>query len=364
MKAVVEELGSSAPRRRRGALWPLSVAPMMEWTDRHFRWMLRLLTKRTLLYTEMVTAVAVVRGARARLLEFDPQEHPLALQLGGDDPKLMAEAARIGRDFGYDEINVNVGCPSDRVRSGSFGACLMAEPERVAEIVAAIRAAVDVPVTVKHRIGINGLDRYEDLAHFVEVVSAADCDRFIVHARIAVLGGLSPVENRTVPPLRYSDVYLLKREFPHLAIEINGGFRDLIRAREQLDRTDGVMMGRAVYENPYVLAEADATLFGTHGTVDSGPQVARAIGRRELAEAMIPYLERESARGVRPAAVTRHMMGLFAGIPGARAWRRHLSENGPRAKDGGHLLRYALRAWDGASKLRDGGSPANVETRA
>ncbi len=307
---------------------------MMEWTDRHFRWVLRRLTRGTLLYTEMVTAAAVVRGNRERLLGFHPDEHPVALQLGGDDPELLAAAARIGVDFGYDEINLNIGCPSPRVQRGNFGACLMAEPELVAEMVARIRAVVPVPVTVKHRIGIEGRESYEDLSAFVGTVSGAGCDRFIVHARIAVLGGLSPEENRRIPPLRHEEVYRLKRDFPHLTIEINGGVRTLEEAAEHLRHVDGVMIGRPAYEDPFQFREADALL----GLPDSrGP-----LTREELVAQIIPYVESVVAGGGRVTAVTRHLMGIYTGRPGARMWRRVLSEKGPRAKDGRSLLEDAL----------------------
>ena len=344
------DISRSVSPDRRGAARPLSVAPMMDWTDRHFRWMLRLITKRTLLYTEMITAAAVLRGDRERLLGFGPEEHPLALQLGGDDPRMMAAAARIGADLGYDEININVGCPSDRVQSGRFGACLMADPRVVADLTDSIRSAVRVPVTVKHRIGVDGREEYEDLARFVEVVAGAGCDRFIVHARIAVLGGLSPHENRTIPPLRHADVHRLKQEFPRLAIELNGGIRNLEEARRHLAHTDGVMIGRAVYEDPYLLAGADDSFYSAAAGGGQGQGDGKSIGPRqrsltptELAQEMIPYIERQCARGLHPKAVTRHMLGLFRGRPGARGWRRHLSENGPKETDPRRLLLAALQ---------------------
>lgn len=306
----------SAPARR-GAARPLSVAPMMDWTDRHFRFLMRRITRRALLYTEMVTTGAVLHGDRERLLGYDREEHPLALQLGGDDPVALAECARIAEDFGYDEVNLNVGCPSDRVQSGRFGACLMARPDDVARAVEAMRAATSLPVTVKHRIGIDDLDRYEDMLRFVDVVAAAGADRFSVHARKAWLSGLSPKENRTVPPLRYGDVHRLKRERPGLLVEINGGIRDLDAAEEQLRHVDGVMIGRAAYEDPYGFATADARFYG---------ETRPAPSRREVVEAMLPYVERQLEGGVFLKHVARHMLGLFAGRPGAKAWRRHLSE--------------------------------------
>jgi len=331
--------------RPRGVVRPLSVAPMMDRTDRHCRYFLRQLTRHTLLYTEMVTTGAVLHGDRDRLLGFDPEEHPLALQLGGDDPAELTRCARIAEERGYDEVNLNVGCPSERVRKGSFGACLMAEPERVAAAVAAMREAVAVPVTVKHRIGVDHLDRYEDLAHFVATVAEAGCDRFTVHARIAWLQGLSPKENREVPPLRYPDVYRLKRDFPELVIEINGGIRTLGEVEEHLREVDAVMIGRAAYEDPYLFAEADRRIFG-----DPSPSPSR----RQLLERMEPYLARWCAAGEPPARITRHLLQLFAGQPGARRWRRFLSEEGRRPGAGPDLLRRAaaIAGWPGRDLKR------------
>ncbi len=320
--------------RRRGRCWPLSVAPMMDRTDRHYRFFMRQITRRTLLYTEMVTTGAVLRGDRERVLGFDPREKPLALQLGGDDPADLAACARIAEQMGYDELNLNVGCPSDRVQKGRFGACLMAEPDRVAEAVAAMRTAARLPVTVKHRIGIDDLDRYEDMRAFVETVAAAGCDRFSVHARKAWLSGLSPKQNREVPPLRYGDVYRLKRELPDLAIEINGSVTSLEEAGDHLLRVDGVMIGRAAYDRPYLFAEADRRFFGAE---DPPPS------RRQVVEALLPYLEHWQRQGLAAGHLTRHLLQLFAGRPGARAWRRYLSENAPRAENGTELLRQALK---------------------
>lgn len=307
---------------------------MMDRTDRHFRSFVRRITRRTLLYTEMVTTGAVTHGDRERLLGYEMDEKPLAVQLGGDDPISLARCAKLAEDLGYDEVNLNVGCPSDRVQKGSFGACLMARPEVVAESVAAMRAAVKMPVTVKHRIGIEGLEGYEDLARFVKTVATAGCDRFVVHARIAVLGGLSPKENRSVPPLRYEDVYRLKEEHPGLRIEINGGITTLDRARSHLERVDGVMIGRAAYDDPYLLASADRDLFG-----DANATPPR---RREVAESMISYIERWRARNLYLSHVTRHMLGLYAGKPGARAWRRHLTVESVRPGAGAEVVRQAL----------------------
>lgn len=307
-----------SPPESRSPTPPLSVAPMMDRTDRHFRAFLRCITRRTLLYTEMITTGAVIHGDRERLLGYSDVEHPLSLQLGGDDAVELAECARIAWDRGYDEVNLNVGCPSDRVQKGSFGACLMARPEVVAEGVAAMRAAVPLPVTVKHRIGIDDLDRYEDMARFVEVVAAAGCRRFSVHARKAWLQGLSPKQNRDVPPLRYAEVYRLKREFPHLDVEINGGILELEAAQSHLEHVDAVMIGRAAYDDPYLFATADRDFF------DPGAAVPT---RREVVEAFLPYAEAQVASGVPVKHLTRHVLGLVASRPGAKAWRRHLSQN-------------------------------------
>jgi tRNA-dihydrouridine synthase A len=307
---------------------------MMDWTDRHYRVFMRRITRRTLLYTEMLTMHAVLHGDRERLLGFSELEKPLALQLGGDDPARLAECARIAEGWGYDEVNLNVGCPSQRVQSGNFGACLMLEPERVAACVAAMREAVSLPVTVKHRVGVDERDRYEDLANFVRIVSGAGADRFIVHARKAWLKGLSPKENRTVPPLRYGEVYRLKAEFPELLIEINGGFTSLEGVSAQLEKVDGVMIGRAAYENPYLLARADRDIFGEDAPLPS---------RREVVHAMMPYIEGCLRQGVRLNSITRHMLGLFAGQPGAKAWKRHLSEQGHKPGAGTKVLLEAIK---------------------
>ena len=311
----------------------LSVAPMMGWTDRHYRYLARQLTRDTMLYTEMVTAPAILHGDRSRLLGFHPAEHPVAVQLGGEDPVQLAACARVAEDFGYDEVNLNVGCPSDRVRQGRFGACLMADPERVAACVAAMRDAVAIPVTVKHRIGIDTLDRYEDMERFVRIVAGAGADAFIVHARKAWLDGLSPKENRTVPPLRHEEVHRLKRALPHLTIETNGGVTTLEDVVHHLDHVDGVMLGRAAYEDLWLLAQADATVHG----LDREPP-----SRRDVVEAMLPYVELVQRAGEHPSRVTRHMVNLFRGVAGARAWRRHLSEHGHLEDAGPHVLRDAM----------------------
>ena len=307
---------------------------MMDWTDRHCRFFHRGLTRRARLYTEMLTAEAVIRGDRERLLGFDAEEHPVALQLGGSEPVRLAEAARIGADFGYDEINLNVGCPSDRVQSGTFGACLMREPARVGECVAAMKAAVSVPVTVKCRIGVDDQDPEEALDRLADAVVAAGADAIWVHARKAWLSGLSPRENRDVPPLDYARVDRLKARLPHVFVGINGGIRDLAAACDHLTRLDGVMLGRAAYQNPAILADVDRLL-----GADAEPVALEAA-----AERMIPYAERHCAEGGRLSAVTRHMIGLFQGRPGARRWRRILTEEGTRPDAAPDVIRRALAA--------------------
>src|SRR5579872_5814757 len=294
----------------------LSVAPMMDWTDRHCRFFHRILTRRARLYTEMVTADAVVFGARERLIGFDAFEHPLALQLGGADPRRLAEAAAIGADFGYDEINLNCGCPSDRVQSGRFGACLMREPALVGEGVAAMKAAVKIPVTVKCRIGVDEQDPDEALFSFAAAVKAAGAGALIVHARKAWLKGLSPRENREVPPLDYPIVHRLKRAHPDFAIVLNGGIASLAQAQEQLAHVDGVMMGRAAYREPWRLLDVDPLIYGEPRPFASA---------KDAAQALMPYVERELARSARLHGITRHILGLFRAVPGARAFRRHLA---------------------------------------
>ena len=331
----------SAPRRGeletsgvRGVVRAVSVAPMMKCTDRHFRRLMRLISEHTLLYTEMVTCGAVIHGDRERLLGFDEAEHPIALQLGGDDPEQMAECARIGEGWGYDEVNINVGCPSERVQSGNFGACLMAEPERVAACVEAMRRAVKIPVTVKHRIGIDEIDRYEDMERFVGIVREAGADRFTVHARKAWLKGLSPKENRNVPPLRHEEVWRLKEVFPELIVETNGGIGSLEEVAHHLEHVDAVMIGRWAYDDPYGFAGVDARFFGD--------EARRVPGRHEVARAMIEHTERWLQAGGSLAHVTRHMLQLFRGQPGARSWRRHLTEEGCRAGAGPEVIEEAL----------------------
>jgi tRNA-dihydrouridine synthase A len=309
---------------------------MMDWSDRHYRHMMRLLAPRALLYTEMVVADAVVRGKRARLLDFDPIEHPLALQLGGSVPATLAAAARIGADWGYDEINLNVGCPSERVQNATFGACLMARPGLVADCVAAMRAAVPLPVTVKCRIGIDDEDSEEFLFRFVDTVALAGCDTFIVHARKAILTGLSPKENREIPPLRYPTVWRLKRERPALTIVVNGGLADVAAAETQWRHVDGVMLGRAAYHDPYLLAALDRRAW---------PEpVAAAPEPPALVAALRPYVEARLAAGERLAAISRHLLGLYARRPGARAFRRVISELAPRPGASFAVLEAALKA--------------------
>ena len=307
---------------------------MMDWTDRHCRYFLRLLSPSVCLYTEMVTAAAIHHGDSGRFLRYDESEHPIALQLGGSDPKLMANATRRADAYGYDEININVGCPSDKVQSGQFGACLMAHPEIVAECYRAMAAETDVPVTVKTRIGIDDKDNYEFLAAFVDRLIAAGCQRFIIHARVAILDGLSPKENRTVPPLNYDRVFRLKQEYPELDIVINGGLSSFEQIDNVLKRVDGAMVGRQAYQQPYFLAELEH-----HLDPDSVlPE------RRRIVEKMLPYIDANIADGVPLNRITRHMLGLFAGQPGARAWRRTISEQAHREGAGSEVLIKALNA--------------------
>ena len=297
---------------------PLSIAPMMDRTDRHYRYFMRQITRRTLLYTEMIVSQAILHGDRHKLLDFSAEEKPLVLQIGGDNPSLLAECAKIGEDWGYDAINLNVGCPSPRVQSGNFGACLMTQPELVAEAVAKMQQSVSIPVTVKHRIGVDECDRYEDMVNFVRIVSEAGCNNFSVHARKAWLQGLSPKENRDVPPLRYQDVYRLKQDFPHLFIEINGGIKTIDRAKTHLESVDAVMIGRVAYDRPYIFATVDRDIFGEDVTPKSRP---------EIVEAMLPYIDYWTNKGVRLNSITRHMLQLFAEQPGTKAWKRHITEN-------------------------------------
>jgi len=311
--------------------WRLSVAPMMDWTDRHCRYFHRLLSPNARLYTEMVTSAALVRGKQLRLLEHSQQEHPVALQLGGSDPQELAQAARHGAEAGYDEINLNVGCPSDRVQSGRFGACLMREPVLVGDCVKAMRDAVSVPVTVKCRIGVDDQDDYADLQHFTETMLEAGVEVLVVHARKAWLQGLSPKENREIPPLDYQRVYRLKREFPQLVVVINGGITTVDAVREHLTQVDGVMLGRAAYHDPYVLARVEHALYGV-------PLPAR----ESVLQHMRPYVEAELARGTALKHISRHILGLYQSEPGARGFRRVLSEGAHREGAGWALIEQAM----------------------
>jgi tRNA-dihydrouridine synthase A len=313
----------------------LSVAPMLDWTDRHCRYFHRQLTRRTLLYTEMITTGALLFGDASRHLRFNEAEHPVAVQLGGSDPAALARCAKVAEAHGYDEINLNVGCPSDRVQNGAFGACLMATPLLVADCMKAMLDSVSVPVTIKHRIGIDEMESYDELAHFVGTVSSSGCRSFIIHARKAWLQGLNPKQNREIPPLQYEFVYRLKQEFPDLEIIINGGIETLEQAERHLASVDGVMIGRAAYQDPWMLADADRRIFGTENPASS---------RAEVVEAMIPYLEAHLREpGGKVSHVTRHLLGLFNGQPGARKWRRALSENAVRKDAGAEVLAEALQ---------------------
>jgi tRNA-dihydrouridine synthase A len=318
----------------------ISVAPMMDYTDRHCRYLMRLVSPGALLYTEMVTAHALARGDVERLLGFDPSEHPVALQLGGSDPELLARAARIGEEHGYVEINLNVGCPSDRVQDGNFGACLMAEPQLVADCVQAMRAAVRIPVTVKCRIGIDELDDYGFFHHFVSVVREAGIDVFIVHARKAYLQGLSPKENREIPPLRYEVPWRLKHEHPDLTVVLNGGIKSIAQVREWLPRFDGVMLGRQAYQEPYLLAQLHGEFIDTDWTPPD---------RHEVVEQYASYVERMLGEGHRLPSLLRHLHGLYTGFPGARTWRRFLSEQCHRPGADAEVLRASLRVFQDAA---------------
>jgi tRNA-dihydrouridine synthase A len=313
---------------------------MMDWTDRHCRLFHRLMTRRARLYTEMLTTGAILHGDRRRLLGFDASEHPVALQLGGSEPSDLATAAKIGEDFGYDEINLNVGCPSDRVKDGRFGACMMAEPALVADCVQAMKHAVRIPVTVKCRIGIDDQDPELSLDELARGVIAAGADALIVHARKAWLSGLSPKENRDIPPLDYHRVYRLKTAWPQVPIIINGGIASVAEAKQHLGFVDGVMLGRAAYQEPWRLLSADPELFG---------EPAPHATMRDVFEAMMPYIESELARGTRLHSITRHFVGAFHGVPGARAFRRHLAENAVKAGAGINALREAIALVDNSA---------------
>ncbi|OYV21018.1 MAG: hypothetical protein CG439_243 [Methylococcaceae bacterium NSP1-2] len=311
-----------------------SIAPMLDWTDRHCRFFHRLLSQQSLLYSEMVTTGALLHGDAHRFLQFDRAENPVAFQLGGSNPRELALCAKMVEDYGYDEVNLNVGCPSDRVQNGRFGACLMAEPELVAECIAAMNQAVKIPVTVKSRIGIDERDSYEELVHFIDTVAKAGCKTFIVHARKAWLSGLSPKQNRDIPPLRYDIVYTLKQDNPHLNIIINGGITTLEQTETLLEHVDGVMVGREAYHNPYLLAEVDQRFFGA---------TYPPISRQQVVALLIPYSQTQLANGVRLNSIARHILGLFHGEYGGRLWRRHLSENACRAGATEQVILDALK---------------------
>ncbi|TVQ15355.1 MAG: tRNA dihydrouridine(20/20a) synthase DusA [Leptolyngbya sp. DLM2.Bin27] len=346
------------PQAARPIEVPISIAPMMDRTDRHYRYFMRQVTQHTLLYTEMVTAQAILHGDRDHLLGFTAAERPLVLQVGGDDPALLAASARAAADFGYDAINLNVGCPSDRVRSGNFGACLMAQPDRVADAVATMMAASPLPVSVKHRIGIDDLDRYDDMVRFVSTVAQTGCRHFTVHARKAWLQGLSPKDNRTVPPLRYPEVHRLKRDFPHLWIEINGGFTRLGQVTEQLNRVDAVMIGRAAYDQPYLFADVDLRFFGAAG----GPGLkswSQVRSRPQIVKAMLPYIDHWVGQGTKLNKLTRHMLMLFAGQPGSRQWKQILTAASGQPGAGVEVVQQAL-----AAVLRQGEIQAQLAVEA
>ncbi len=330
----MSSLGKTIDRR-------LSVAPMMDRTDRHERYLLRLIARPVLLYTEMIPTAAILRGDRRRFLDFDPSEHPVALQIGGSEPEALGECCRIAEDWGYDEVNLNLGCPSERVSQARFGACLMAEPDLVARCTAAMRRATALPVTVKTRIGIDETDDYQHLARFVTTVAASGIEVFVVHARKAVLSGLSPKENREVPPLRYDLVHRLKVDKAGLTVIINGGFRTARAALEQLGPTDGVMLGRAAYENPYILAEIAPVLWPD----------ARPRPRESVIEAYAEYVGCRLAEGVPLWRMTRHLLGLYQGVPGARAWRRALADGAHRPGAGPGLIRQAARLITEADRI-------------
>nr|WP_312324893.1 tRNA dihydrouridine(20/20a) synthase DusA [Acinetobacter oleivorans] len=291
----------------------ISVAPMMDWTTKDYRFFARLFNPNVVLYTEMVTTGAILFGDAKRHLDYSTQEHPIVLQLGGSNPQELATCTKMAEDWGYDEVNLNVGCPSDRVQNNKIGACLMAEPDLVAECIHTMQKAVKIPVTVKHRIGIDDMQSYEEMLHFVDTVAATGCTYFVVHARIAILKGLSPKENREVPPLRYEDVYRLKQERPHLTIEINGGIKTFAETQAHLQHVDGVMIGREAYHNPYLLAE-----MGQLWNLE-------APDRFDIMEQMLPYIEQRMAEGAPLSIITRHILGLFQNLPGARKWRQALS---------------------------------------
>lgn len=312
----------------------ISIAPMMDWTDRHCRHFMRLISKHSLLYTEMINAMALVRGKALHLLEYNQSEHPIALQLGGNEPQILAEASRLGEQYGYDEINLNVGCPSDRVQSGLFGACLMLQPELVRDCIAAMQSAVNIPVTVKCRIGIDKQESYSFLKNFVSTVQESGCRTFIIHARNAWLNGLSPKENRNIPPLRYDLVYQLKQDIPDLEIIINGGIKTYTDIDEHLKFVDGVMLGREAYHNPYILSEMDKRYYNNAHPIPT---------REQIVEQMLPYIQQQRDNDIYLKHITRHMLGLFHAQKGAKHWRRYLSEHGVKHDAGVEVVLEALR---------------------
>jgi tRNA-dihydrouridine synthase A len=322
---------------------------MMDWSDHHCRYFWRLLTKQALLYTEMVTTGALIHGDRERFLHFNAEEHPVALQLGGSDPSDLARCAKWAQEWGYDEVNLNCGCPSDRVQSGMFGACLMAHPQTVADGVKAMRDACTLPVTVKHRIGIDDMESYDQMLGFVGPIADAGCEVFIVHARKAWLQGLSPKQNREVPPLNYPWVYRLKKDMPQLTVVINGGIQTLDESQQHLQHVDGVMIGREAYQNPWMLAEVDSALFAMDKPAQS---------RDDVIAGLLPYVEQQLARGAHLNHITRHILGLYQGVPGARKFRRHLSENAYKKTAGLEVLQEAFRLVKEASSQVDSSSAA------
>jgi tRNA-dihydrouridine synthase A len=310
------------------------VAPMLDWTDRHCRYFHRLISRRALLYTEMITTGALIHGDRDRFLTLNEEEHPVALQLGGSNPNDLSICTMMAEDYGYNEVNLNIGCPSDRVQNGRFGACLMAEPERVAECITAMKRSVSIPVTVKSRIGIDDQDSYLELAHFIATLADAGCKTFIIHARKAWLNGLSPKQNRDIPPLRYEMVYQIKQDFPDLELILNGGINTLDQGKAMLNFVDGVMLGREVYHRPFLLAKVDEVFF-------QNPSYDKS--RTKIALQLIPYIQKQLKAGVRLNSITRHILGLFHGQPGAKCWRRHISENAYKSGADENVVLSALK---------------------
>ena len=310
-----------------------AVAPMMDWTDRHCRYFHRLISHHALLYTEMVTTGALLHGDRNRFLQFNEEEHPIALQLGGSNPEDLSVCAKMAEDYGYDEVNLNIGCPSDRVQNGRFGACLMKEPDHVAECVAAMTGSVQIPITVKSRIGVDDQDSYQELAYFIKTIANAGCTSFVIHARKALLKGLSPKQNREIPPLRYEMVQAIKQDFPHLNIILNGGINSLSQAKSLLDGLDGIMVGREAYQRPFMLSEVDETFFHS-GTLKKS--------RVDIVLALIPYIQMQLNSGVRLNTIARHILGLFHGKPGAKNWRRYISEHATKPDSDENVILSAL----------------------